>query len=400
MSGCKLDLQDDTIPSAVALALTVFHYVAGFVVIVSGVIAALKNNRKKGVYSLSGNKSSLLSSPLVQLDSHVAQIALIHRSNSKDGSNSVDNNYNNDEIITQVEIAPSGDQSYMVAINNNELQDHIQINNREKLTIQKCLKVLLLEIWHKKSCYLPFATQILDQASNIGVLIKFYLLYHANNDDDPDACFTKTMSATIFYSSLFSILFYRIVSSIWIFNTTKSLLHTILQLFDFEIYHKLYLNFITNTCKPHPAQSYIQMLHVTLETFFQLVIQVYYLIAIRFSISLTKSEITSDNNIVFISLIFCAFNIALKMTSEDQVYFISTWRKLNFRCNRHQGLQFNCRYLIRLIIRLLDVFLRVLFLVIIWVTLNDVAYYYIAGEIVILSYIALTRNSYVKPCFI
>ena len=193
----------------------------------------------------------------------------------------------------------------------------------------------------------------------------------------------------LFYSSLFTIVFYRILSSIWIFTRTKSIFHAILQLLDLEIFHKLYLNFSFNTTEPHPIQTYIQMLHVTIEEFFQLVIQSYFLIKTGFNFE--------NNGVIILSIIFSAFNVATKMTSEDKVYFIKKWKSLDLSVIN--GFHVNYRFLIRLLLRILDVILRVSFLVLIWIVLGDfVIVAYVMTELIVLTYLAISSRRYVMHC--
>ena len=189
----------------------------------------------------------------------------------------------------------------------------------------------------------------------------------------------------LFYSSLFALMLYRILSSIWVLMTTKSIFHATLQFLDIEIFHKLYLNFSVNTTEPHPIQTYIQMLHVTLESFFQLVIQSYFLIKTHFDVK--------NNTVIIVSLIFSAINVATKMTSEDKIYFIKEWKSLGLRCK--DGIYINHRYLIRLLIRIMDVILRVSFLVIVWIVLGDIAIIvYIGFELIVLALLALSGRRY------
>ena len=123
----------------------------------------------------------------------------------------------------------------------------------------KFLKYIPKEIWNKRRCYFPFATHLVDQATDIGVIIKFYQISEYESENNVNC--PNINGTNLFCLSLTAFIFYRVVSCIWIYNITKGKkFDTFLQLFDLKLYHALYINFVLNKQTPSNPQRYLQVL--------------------------------------------------------------------------------------------------------------------------------------------
>ena len=248
-------------------------------------------------------------------------------------------------------------------------------------------KYLPKEIMKKKSCYFPCITHLIDQSTDVAVIFEFYQLYVFESIPNPNG--TKNdcggvNAEQLLIISCVAFLFYRIISCIWIYNITRSIFHTILQFFDLKIYHALYINFISeyNDGNPNTAQKYIQILEASLEAFPQVVIQLYFFIQVEMHVS--------KYWIVFASLIMSLYNVASRMASEDRIYFIKSWQNVfDNRC-------LNFHYLFRCIVRVCDVFQRIVLILLLWIGVGG--FYcalYIIFELIILFILSVVTREYV-----
>ena len=117
----------------------------------------------------------------------------------------------------------------------------------------------ILSVKTKKSCYFPFLTHIFDQATDIGVIVEFYYLWQKEEKHGGDVC-SGVSGFFMFFLSIAAFFLYRIVSSVLIFNRTKSLFRAILQFFDLLLFHSLYINYLQKTKTPSSPQKWIQFL--------------------------------------------------------------------------------------------------------------------------------------------
>lgn len=145
-----------------------------------------------------------------------------------------------------------------------------------------------------------------------------------------------------------------------------------------------------NKKEPTTTQKYIQTLEASLESFWQIVIQLYFLI---------KSNVNiNDNLFIFISLLFSIYNVATKMIGEDKIYFIESWQALSFNINKKPC--FNSKYLARALVRFLDVFLRVLILSVLWIQLGSIAFaIYVVAELLLFIIVSYKTGRYVLLYF-
>lgn len=192
-------------------------------------------------------------------------------------------------------------------------------NNNDKpieMSIKDCIRHIPGETWRKRACYLPFATHIIDQAADIGVIIEFYQINKFESKSKENDCQNINVN-TLFHASCLAFLFYRFVSAFWVFTFTNySICNLILQILDVKIYHALYINFLLNRKYPTSIKRYIQILEASPESFPQVTIQLFYFINIGFD--------PEKNWFIWTSLLVSVYNISAKMISEE-LYFEAEW---------------------------------------------------------------------------
>ena len=117
-----------------------------------------------------------------------------------------------------------------------------------KQSPKKFVKLWFKATWSKKRCYMPAITHIMDQVTDAGVIIEFYLLsrkeYNLNNTNF-DYC-NGVNTLYLFIASIFFFILYRIVTSAVIWDRTKSIWQTSIQLMDFLIFQSIYVGYILN----------------------------------------------------------------------------------------------------------------------------------------------------------
>ena len=256
----------------------------------------------------------------------------------------------------------------------------------DKKFIVYFFKFVLCEIRKKRKCYYPFVSHIIDQATDIAVIIKFYQISQFENKHNFDC---PNINGTFLFSlSVGAFCLYGLISCIWVYNVTKSKFHTLLQVFDLKLYHAMYMNFVRNKQDPSNPQRFLQILEASLESFPQCVIQLYYLIVVG---NRTNDSTVTTAFITF-SLIFSIINISFKIISEDKVYFEKDWQSIEFSS---ADCSFNYKYLIRLFIRFADLIHRLLLILLSWIILGGtVVFVYLVCEFLALYSIASHQKRY------
>ena len=263
---------------------------------------------------------------------------------------------------------------------------------KHRNSVKRFICFLPTEIYHKKSCYFPLATHIIDQATDIAIIIEFYLIHKAEIDKNADC--TGINGLSLFILSLIAFCFYRIISSIWVYTITHGnykikLFHVTLQMLDLKMYHALYINFVANKQKPNTIQKYLQLMEACLESFPQIIIQLFYFIKLNFTFS--------GNYLLLVSLIFSIYSVSTKITSEDQAYFVEKCKDSNFKCVWHKcKIRLNKYFVLRFIVRLMDVICRVTFLLSVWIYFGGiVAALYVGLQCILLAAGSIVMKKYV-----
>ena len=125
-----------------------------------------------------------------------------------------------------------------------------------------------------------------------------------------------------------------------------------------------------------------------MESYPQIVIQSFYLIKFE----QLQSTSLSENVLIIISLIFSTYNVSSKFINEDKMYFDEKWHNVLVNNKRING----C-YIIRFFIRFIDVIVRVLLVLLLWIVVGGMAVsIYVLFELTLLVLLALKTTKYVN----
>ncbi len=97
-------------------------------------------------------------------------------------------------------------------------------------TLHRKIYLWFMDVYKRRRCYIPIITRLLDQITDIAVVIQFGELASSNT-----RCGGLNMKY-LFSLSIFVLLFYRTISSFLIFQATKSCSKFIFQFFDFALF--------------------------------------------------------------------------------------------------------------------------------------------------------------------
>ena len=285
----------------------------------------------------------------------------------------VDKNGKNENTMTQ--IVSTLDKSH-VNNNINRMAEHnIDRTTNEYIykmhkkmikndgRLDKCILVRLwmCDVWQKRKCYFPLLTHIIDQMTDVGVIIAFGLLYIEEQKSEYGRSYCEAINPLyLFILSMAAFWVYRIASSIVIYVRTKSLMRIVMQLFDLELFRALLINYKLQTDQPSNPQRWIQSWEAVLEAFPQTLIQLFFV---------TKTN-TLDPLIVF-SIFWSLWSIISKTCKEDELLFGEKYQKLSSKCSSKRAWKsMECvsnHYVIRVVYRAGDVLGRVLILLLVWI---------------------------------
>eukprot|EP01083_Nonionella_stella_P091705 256423_1 len=187
------------------------------------------------------------------------------------------------------------------------------------------LKLWYADLQTKQECYLEVIPHIFDTATDLGVIIEFFLAAYfidtGCNEVDMVLVFWLTFSVFIIY---------RMVTSIQIYLFTKDGKRAILQcIFDYELIRACALNYklyqIDHQIKePCDAQRWISTLEATFEAAPEFVIQLYFVM---------KTNILLDfsNPIYHISLIASLYTLVSHTVNDDKLLNIRAFLNTTIR---------------------------------------------------------------------
>ena len=186
--------------------------------------------------------------------------------------------------------------------------------------IKYCMKKFPREFRSKLKCYFQLITHIIDQVTDIAVIVQFGQISYFELQHNFNCPYIN--GTYLFILSLFVFLFYRFISAIWIFRLTGHSYYQALTqfLFDMKLMDAIRVNYVNNRKEPSSPQRYIQVLEATIESFPQCAIQLYYFVKVRDSSNQSEyNSLTSTDIIVIISLIMSIINVTSKMVNEDKI---------------------------------------------------------------------------------
>eukprot|EP01083_Nonionella_stella_P208418 756365_1 len=220
----------------------------------------------------------------------------------------------------------------------------------------KKLKLWSQDVYKRRRCYIPIITHLLDQVTDFAVVIQFRELAMAKTSND---CGGLNMW-DLFGLSIFVLLFYRIISSFLIFQSTKSLQRMMLQFVDLELFRALYVNYLCDKNEPCSPQRWITSLEATFESTPQALIQ---------TIFLVKAGSVGDSYIVIFSVVMSLWTIISKIVSDDRIISVLTARRLSLQFAAYDCKKCACiswTFVCRYIWRILDVSSRIFICSLVW----------------------------------
>eukprot|EP01084_Bolivina_argentea_P168690 292486_1 len=118
-------------------------------------------------------------------------------------------------------------------------KDNTSDNHTNKTKTKNCCS-FFTRLFQKHTSYSLLAAHIFDQATDMGVIVQYYIMAFVETNSKCKNAFTNENInfRAFFYASISAFLFYRFISSIWILVITKfNIVRGILQIIlDFEIY--------------------------------------------------------------------------------------------------------------------------------------------------------------------
>eukprot|EP01083_Nonionella_stella_P141912 438103_1 len=233
--------------------------------------------------------------------------------------------------------------------------------NEKFMSSSGCKKVKLWsqDVYKRRRCYIPIITHLLDQVTDFAVVIQFGELANKTSAD----CGDLNMRY-LFGLSIFVLLFYRVISSWLIFQSTKSLQRMLLQFLDLELFRALYVNYLCDKNEPCSPQRWITSLEATFESTPQALIQ---------TIFLVKVGSSSDSFVVVFSVVMSLCTIISKIVSDDRIISNLSASRLSLQfvaydCKKCACISwsFVCRY----IWRILDVSSRIFICSLLWLSMG------------------------------
>ena len=244
-------------------------------------------------------------------------------------------------------------------VKNDDLIDKLY-DESGQLQRKEFVKLWFNDVLQKRKCYLPLLTHTIDQMTDVGVIIAFYLLYQEElNKKDSNYCETIN-PLSLLILSVISFWFYRILTGVAIYIQTRSKIRLLLQLFDLELFRAIWVNYTLNSDRPTNPQRWIQSLEGIFEAFPQTLIQLFYV---------TKTN--SINFLVFFSIIWSLWSIIIKTSNEDELFFMKKYQRPDTHClSKKYWLKGKCIsvwFVIRIGYRAGDIVCRVLILLLLWI---------------------------------
>eukprot|EP01084_Bolivina_argentea_P161606 281320_1 len=235
-------------------------------------------------------------------------------------------------------------------------------NNKAKSCFKRFKKFMKYwgkSLWIKKSIYVSIIPHLFDQATDIGVLYKYYDIWQ-NPDDYPVENSSANMRG-IFASSIFVIVFYKIISCSAIFALTRKYTDVFLQFLDLMMVRAIYLNYKYQTTEPGNAQRFLQILEATFESAPQIVISMSFVL---------KTQNT--DTIIFISLLSSLWTLVSRVKNDDKSLLKKEWKNLDFQYEKCPPI--NWRYLFRVICwRFFEITTRIFLISLVWLAIGGFA---------------------------
>eukprot|EP01084_Bolivina_argentea_P053397 98010_1 len=185
------------------------------------------------------------------------------------------------------------------------------------------VKYWFKSIYNKRSCYYPVIAHIFDQASDYMVVVEFYFLWQEEVAHGNDFCNGLDMRA-MFVASVLILLLYRMITCIFIYQYTKSLLKVLLQFIDLEFVVVIMLNWKRDRNNPNAVQRWIQSMEAIFESAPQALLQ------FMFLLKTGQFQVNSSSWIVLFSFVFSMISLTSRIVTDEKYLFIQHAQSSNF----------------------------------------------------------------------
>eukprot|EP01084_Bolivina_argentea_P076353 138372_1 len=223
---------------------------------------------------------------------------------------------------------------------------------------------LLKGVWDRKGIYGQIIIHLYDTATDLGVLIEWYLLMKR----EEDGCNIESLDMSqLFWTAIAFLIVYRVFSGcigcVGAFSDTGPICCPIdccLGLIDMYVLKAVYLSIVWGYKAPSPRQKIVQLTEAVFESLPQIILQ---------SIFITKTAndpyLQANNTLylVGISLISSLFSIANKFTWVDGDAVVKDAKEAEFHCKCPC---INIWYVIRILWRFSLIALRFCAVALIW----------------------------------
>eukprot|EP01083_Nonionella_stella_P039243 106736_1 len=223
-------------------------------------------------------------------------------------------------------------------------------------------KLWIKSLWQKKKLYLTVIPHFFDQATDLGVLFKYYSLWVTSSAIEPQYWF---------FVSIFVISLHKIISCIAVYLLSRSCMDVIYQFFDLLMVRAIYTNYKLNKDEPSSAQRYLQILEGTFEPGPQILISLAYILKTR------SARENVDDGIVFISIVASLWTLTSRIVSDDKSVMADEWQSLEFSYKRCPIL--NWRYLFRVFWRFCEITNKATLYALIWLSIGGFSLIFIIG---------------------
>ena len=243
------------------------------------------------------------------------------------------------------------------------------LTKTEKDTTDSCVQKLKKWIkltWSFKSLYLAIIPHIFDQATDVAVIYEYYILQKNKSIENVIDTFY------LFWMSIILFLLSRLVSSIAIFRLTKNKNDFALGLLDLVMAKAIYVGYLLKRESPTNIQRYVGLLEATLEAFPQLLISTFFITTV---VAHNDTNITL-NPLIPISLLFSLYSLTSRVATDDKAIYNTDWKHLELKISRKKVQKCKCinyRYLLRVLLRFMEISSRLILYVLLWINFGGFA---------------------------
>ena len=230
-------------------------------------------------------------------------------------------------------------------------------NQYKKMNISnsKGIRAYFKTIWDLRSLLIPCIAHFFDTASDIALVLEWYILYKKGTYSDEGISMTS-----LFFCSLSVLIYYRLSSMYEVFRFSQSIKDSILQfIFDYYLIKAVYVNIYK--MRSYKALSFVKIirgLEGATESSFQSILALVFIF-----------KFDSNNTIAIISLVTSLYSLVTRIIFQDAYKIIPTAQEaglsfedlfINFK------FRINNNWLIFVLFRFLDVISNIICIALIW----------------------------------